>query len=262
MGMRAVIKLIKLNFKLALLFGMLFGAFSFLFLVTTQKNFCSSADVLISQNQLGTDYYSLSQSANYLTNILTQSMYSEKFLDEVEAKSNFPTTFLSNNKVQQIKKWQKIIQIKNNSHLGIMYIKVFGNTQYQTKKLSEAVLDILVNHNSFFLGQDHNITVRVLSGPIVEKNPSFLQIVITSISGFIVGILFFLFFLIYREEYKKQENGQIEFIQKKTIDEDSYTNNIYPIEKDQTIKENQEDNYLSADSEYWKKRLEDNQNKF
>jgi len=260
MNIRSLIKLIRIYFKLALLAGLLVGAFSFLFLVTTQKNFRSNTDVLISQNQSGTDYYSLSQSANYLTNILTQSMYSEKFLDEVEAKSNNSVTFLNGSKAEKIKTWQKIIQIKNNSHLGIMHIKVFGNTQYQTKKLSEAVLNVLVNHNSFFLGQDHNITVRVLSGPIVEKNPSFLQIVITSISGFIVGILLFLFFLIYREEYKKQENGQIKFIQKKTIDEDSYTNNIYPIEKDQTIKENQEDNYLSADSEYWKKRLNNDRN--
>ncbi len=255
--MRDTIKLIKQYFKLALLAGMLVGAFSFLFLVTTQKNFRSKTDVLISQNKSGADYYSLSQSANYLTNILTQSMYSEKFLDEVETKSNFPAISLSNNKAQQIKEWQKIIQIKNNSHIGIMHIEIFGDTQDQTKAISEAVLDVLLNNNSFFLGQNQNINIRVLSGPIVEKNPSFLQIMITSGGGFVIGVLLSLLFLIYKKEYEKQINGQIEFSQEEMNSENDYSDNIYPLEKNHELKN---DNYLSADSEYWKERLNNDRN--
>ncbi len=257
--MRDTIELIKQYFKLALLVGMLIGAFSFLFLVTTQKNFCSKTDVLISQNKSGNDYYALSQSANYLTNILTQSMYSEKFLDKVKTKSNFSVTFLNNDKAQQIKEWQKIIQIKNNSHIGIMHIEIFGDTQDQTKAISEAVLDVLLNNNSFFLGQNQNINIRVLSGPIVEKNPSFLQIMITSGGGFVVGVLFFLLFLVYKEEYKKQLNKEIEFNfnQDQENNENECANNIYPLEKSHELKN---DNYLSADSEYWKERLKSDRN--
>ncbi len=264
MNIKSFFKLIKQYFGMALLSGMLLGAFSFLFLVTTQKNFRSSADVLISQNQVGADYYSLSQSANYLTNILTQSMYGEKFLNEVNTKSKVLNPILKGDRAKKIKKWRHIIQIKNDSHLGIMHIEIFGDTQNQTKIIAQDVLDILVNRNSFFLGQDRNITVSVLSGPIIEKNPSSLQIVVTSMGGFLVGVLLFVLFLVYKKEYEKQSIAEIEFKQASTSsqNEDNLANNIYPIEENLTEEDNQADKYLSADSDYWKKRLQEDYHKF
>lgn len=237
--------LAKKHLKTALLFGMLVGALSFLTLVMTQKNFRSDMDIIVSQNQSGsTDFYALSQSANYLTNILSQSIYSEKFLDEVNASGKVSSNFLvGSNTAQKLKTWRRIIRVKKNSNVGIMSIEIFGDTPDQVKQISQAVINVLVNQNSYFLGQNKNVNAHVLSGPIVEKNPSFFQIVLTSTSGFAVGIILVLFWALYQEEYKKQ---------KKFEDKIIINNENIP------AKEINGEEYLSADSDYWKKRLENN----
>jgi hypothetical protein len=157
MSTEKMLQLAKNNLKSAILFGLLIGALSFLLLVMTQKNFRSSTDILMSQSQSGPiDYYAMSQSTNYLTNILSQSIYSEKFLEEVNATGKISTDFLQGDSAQKLKTWNKIVRVKNNSSVGIMNVQVFGDTQNQTDKLSQAVLDVIVNRNSFFLGQDQN----------------------------------------------------------------------------------------------------------
>ena len=257
-----MLQLAKNHLRSALLFGLLAGALSFLILVTTQKNFRSTTDILMSQSQPGTtDYYAMSQAANYLTNILSQSIYSEKFLEEVDATGKTSTAFLGNDNAERLKEWQRVVHVKNNSSVGIMNIQVFGDTQSQTDQLSQAVLDVVVNHNSFFLGQDQNVNVRVLSGPIVEKNPSVTQIVMSSVGGFVAGTLVFLLFVIYRAEFfQKTENINGKF----SITKQSATTQILPIEelplppvtKDHVISE---EDYLSANSDYWKNKLENKQ---
>jgi len=254
-----MLKSAKNNLKTALLFGLFVGALSFLVLVMTQKNFRSSTDILMSQSQTGTtDYYALSQSANYLANILSQSIYSEKFLEEVSTTGKTSMAFLSGDTAERLKEWQRIVHIKNDSSVGILNIQIFGDTQIQTDQLSEAVLDVVVNKNSFFLGQDQNVNVRVLSGPIVEKNPSIAQIILSGIGGFIVGVFFFLLFMIYREEFSKQEEiSEIRFATKKDITPED---ELFPMENLPQEPGISDEDYLAANSEYWKKKLENNQN--
>jgi len=253
-----MLKLAKNHLKTALLFGLLAGALSFLVLVTTQKSFRGSADILMSQNQAGaTDYYALSQGANYLTNILSQSIYSEKFLEEVDATGKISTGFLGNDNATRLKEWQRVVHVKNNSSVGIMNIQVFGDTQFQTDKLSEAVIDVLVNHNSFFLGQEQNVNVRILSGPIVEKNPSIAQIVAAAVGGFAVGMLFFLLFVIYRAEFFPQEELADEEL---SIKMDQVEKQIFPLENFPPEPSISDEDYLAADSDYWKDKLENKKN--
>lgn len=260
-----MLKLAKNHLKTAVLCGLLLGAISFLGLVMTQKNFRSNTDILMSQSQPGTtDYYALSQSANYLTNILSQSIYSEKFIEEVGATGKTSNNFLTGDSAQRLKEWQRIVHVKNNSSVGIMSIQVFGDTQSQTDNLSTAVLDVMVNHNSFFLGQDQNVNVRVLSGPIVEKNPSFAQIIMAGVGGFVVGLLFFLLGVIYREEFLKKEEVEEEIVEIKfTTKDDALEDRIMPIEnlpqEDVTGEPFiSDEDYLAANSDYWKKKLESN----
>ncbi len=256
MTLEKMLKLAKNHLKTAILLGLLTGALSFLLLVMTQKSFRSSTDVLVSQNQPGvTDYYSLSQSANYLTTVLSQSIYSEKFLDDVIALNKVSASFVSGDSASRLKKWQHVVKIKNNPNVGIMSIEIFGDTQNQTSQISDAVLDVLANKNSFFLGQDQNVNVRILSGPITEKNPSLSQIALTSVGGFLLGSLLYVLFLIYREEI----SGEKEFEER--IEREKRETQIYPLEnfpQEKNVfqeKSITDEDYLSANSDYWKEKL-------
>ncbi|MDO9231780.1 MAG: hypothetical protein Q7U36_04890 [bacterium] len=231
MELENTLKLAKKYLGTAILAGLFLGAISFLILIVTQKSFRSNTDILIVQNQEGVvDYYAMSRSADYLSNILSQTIHSEKFLDETIATGKISAGLFSNDQAQKLNAWQKTISIKKNPTVGILTLEVFGDTERQANDISSGVLDVLINKNSTFLGANQNLKIQVLSGPITEKNPSVSKIILASFGGFLIGIILIFMWVIYRipEIEAKRNKGTIEF---------------HPLET------------LDANSDYWKEKL-------
>ena len=196
-----LIFLAKTRLFALILAGLFLGAVSFLFLVTTQKSFKASADLLVVQNQNGfTDYYALSKSADFLTGVLTESVYSEKFLEEMNNTGKISQQFLPDNKLERLKEWERIVKINRNPGLGIIHVEVFGDSPNQVTEISNAITDVLINRNFLFLGKGQDLDVRVLNGPIWEKNPSIGSIILVAIGGFVIGFLLVLLWIFYRAE--------------------------------------------------------------
>ena len=153
------------------------------------------------QNQNGfTDYYALSKSSDFLTSVLIESVYSEKFLDEVNGTNLVNTNFLPGSKLERLKTWEKIVKIKKNPNVGIISIEVLGDSQKQVLDVSNAILNVLSNKYFLFLGKGQDLDIRVLSGPITEKNPTVANIIFAVVGGFLVGSLLSYFWIAYRQE--------------------------------------------------------------
>lgn len=231
MELENMLKLAKKYIGTAILAGLFLGAVSFLILIITQKSFRSNTDILIVQSQEGTtDYYTMSRSVDYLSSILSQAIYSEKFLDETVNTGKISASLFPSDQTKRLNAWQKTINIKKNSTAGILSLEIFGDTENQTSNISAGALDVLINKNSMFLGTNQNLKIQILSGPIVKENPSFFQIILASLGGFLVGIILVFMWVIYRIPAieAKREKGTIEF---------------HPLEA------------LDANSDYWKERL-------
>ena len=249
MTFQNLIELARKKIAILLLAGALLAAGSFLFLVISQKNFRADTDILIAQNQANvSNYYAYSQSADYLTSLLTQSIYSQKFLSEVGASGKVSSPFVFGDSTQQLKEWKKIVAIKNNSNLGIMSVTIYADSSQQATEISNAVVNVLTNDNSFFLGQGQNVGIRILSGPLVEKNPTFSQIAMSAGGGFVIGVLLVLLWEMYREERKNKESLAAD---SKEASESNPNHNSQPVAGAVAEKL-----YLSENSEYWKQRLE------
>lgn len=178
--------------------GVLVAALSFLFLVVSQKNFKVGTEFLIVQNQSGAqDFYSLSKSAEYIGKILNEAVYSELFIDEVVKTEKVNSEFLPFNKKDRMDDWKKIVKVNNNPQLGILEVDTFGNDQKETLAISEAISQVLTTKNNLFRGEGQNIDVRILSGPILENNPSFSDITLVMIAGFLAGVVMSIFWIIY-----------------------------------------------------------------
>ena len=202
-----MLKLAKKRLGMIMLAGLLVGALSFVILVFTQKNFQANSDLLVVQNQQGfSDYYALSKSGEYLTGVLVESIYSEKFLEEMANTGIVAMDFLPQNKVERLKEWNKIIRVNKNSNVSMLNIQVFGDNQKQVMDISNATLTVLTTKSSLFLGQGQNIEVRILSGPLFEKNPSVAQIFLAGIGGIVMGILLSLIWIFYEAEFGKYKN--------------------------------------------------------
>jgi len=196
-----IIYIAKIKKSALILGGLLFASISFFFLIFTQKNFKAGSDILLTQNQTGyADYYTLSKSADYLSNVITESIYSEKFLDEAIATKMMNPDFLPSDKISRLKAWNDTVKTSKNANVGIIHLEIFASNQKQVMDISSAVLDVLANKPSLFLGQGQNVEVKVLSGPIWEKNPSFGNLILATAGGFIVGFLLMFIWLYYAEE--------------------------------------------------------------
>lgn len=198
------LRLAKKEWGMIVLSGLFVGALSFAVLVGTQKNFRANSDLLVAQNQNGfSDYYALSKSADYLAGVLIEAIYSEKFLEEVEAIGIISTDFLPSDKLERLKEWNRIVKVSKNSNTGMVNIQVFGDTQKQVMEISNAILNVLTTKNYLFLGKGQDIDIRILSGPLYEKNPSIANILLASGGGFLVGIILLLMWIFYQAEYGK-----------------------------------------------------------
>jgi capsular polysaccharide biosynthesis protein len=201
-----ILSLIKRKTTGIVLFGVFVAALSFLILVIKEKNFKVSTDYLIVQNQTGNqDFYTLSKSAEYIGKVLNEGAYSELFINEITKTGKVNAEFLPFDKKEKMKEWSKIVNVSRNADLGIISINVFDNNQNQALAISNAISDVLITKNSLFLGDGQNINVRVLSGPVMEKNPTIANIFATAISGFILGILLGALWIVLREDRRKKE---------------------------------------------------------
>jgi capsular polysaccharide biosynthesis protein len=180
--------------KIGLIFlvGFLLAALSFLFLVVSQKSFRAETDFLVVQNQSQSgsqDYYSLSKSAEYLGKILGEAVYSELFVDEVIKSDKVGRNFLPSDKKSKLDEWSKMVKVNRNEQLGIVSVEVLADSQKDAQTISEGIADVFTNKNYLFRGEGQNIEIRVLSGPVVEKNPSLKNIIFSIAGGMAVGII-------------------------------------------------------------------------
>lgn len=202
-----ILAVLKKNIGTMALFGVLVAALSFAVLTMKEKNFKVGTDYLIVQNQASTqDFYTLSKSAEYIGKILNEGIYSELFIDEVVKTGKVNAEFLPFDKKEKLKSWSNTVAVGLNPDLGIISVRVFDNDQKQALAISQAVAVVLTTKSNLFYGEGQNINVKILSGPVLEKNPSMGNIAAASIGGFVLGMMLGAFWIVSKESRRKRDS--------------------------------------------------------
>lgn len=160
-------------------------------LIFVQPRYSSSMDLLLVQeNTNGQDFYTAFKSSEYLGKVLSQAMYSERFITEVIATGKMGERFLPTDKKDRLDEWAKMLLVHNNLELGIISVAVRGQNDRDTARIMEGVATVLTEKNALFRSGDaKSVEVRVLSGPILERQPTLQKILMTLASGFFAGVL-------------------------------------------------------------------------
>lgn len=181
--------LYKAKFGSMLFFGILFASFSFFGLLVIEKPYQSSMDFLVVQtNGQEQDFYTQFKSSEYLGKVLGEAVYSERFIIAMVEAGKVTKEFLPADKKERLKIWRKMVSVKKNAELGIMSITVRHERERDASRIMNGIAEVLTEKNSLFRGGDENsIEIRVLSGPINGKNPTFGKIVKIVLAGFMAG---------------------------------------------------------------------------
>jgi len=181
-----------------ILFGLIFSLISFYAFIFTQKRYETTTDFLIIQEQEGNqDFYSLSKSAEYMGGVLSEAVYSSIFIEELKKTDKVSVLYFPSDGREALKKWKKAVKIERSTSLGIIKIKVYDNDKRVSESISQGISEIMINKNHLFRGKV-NTEVRILSGPIVEKNPNLMEIILVICGGFLAGVAMKILHIYYK----------------------------------------------------------------
>lgn len=192
-----------------ILVSLFIAALSFLFLIFSEKAYKVRTDFLVTQNNATSqDFYALSRSSEFIGKVLSEAVYSERFIDAVVETGKVSASSMSSDKKVKLEDWAKEVQVNKKLDLGMIQIEVYNNDQREAVRVSQAIGEVLTQRNNLFRGGDEkSVDVRILTGPIVERNPSIVQLVVVVIGGFLFGTLLSLTWIFIRTEVfpKKEE---------------------------------------------------------
>lgn len=195
------------------LVGVACAAAGFFILLFTSARYEVRTDFLVSQEESNTkDYYTLARSSEYIGKILGEVVYSERFIDTVVETGIVNAEFLPFDKKERLETWRDMVTIQKEADLGILHLTVASDASREAQKISQAIAQVLVEKNGRFLGTaDKNIPVSMLSGPIAERNPSFQEIAIVVIAGFVFGVFLTVLGLFLRQEVFQRSSFPSEY---------------------------------------------------
>lgn len=190
MNIQQIKALLRQKLGIIFLGGILLAVLTFLFLVISEKNFKAGTTFLVIQNNSGAqDFYSLSKSAEYISRVLSESVKSELFINEAVNTGKVNREFLPFDKKNRLKEWDKMVNVKRDSEMSILNVEVKHDSQKEALAISQALAIVLTEKNNLFRGENDQITVKILSGPIIEKNPSLAKIIFAAAGSFLLGIM-------------------------------------------------------------------------
>lgn len=183
--------LLRKKMGLMILFGFLFAALSFVFLLVAEKSFKVKTDFLVVQKQTAAqDVYTLSRSNEYITNVMEESVYSELFINEAIATGIISDSLLPTNRQDRLKEWKSMVDVSKSFQGNVLIVEANHNNRSSALKIAQAISEVLVKKNYLFRsGAPEDVEVRVLSGPIDERAPSFSTLLLVLSNGFLFGVI-------------------------------------------------------------------------
>lgn len=172
-----------------LLAGVFVAAASFFLVTLLAPRFQVTTDFMVVQASTpNQDFYTLFKSSEFLSRVLSESVMSERFINAVVATGHVSQEFLPTDKRDRLKAWRDMVTIEKNIELGMLTITVKADTDREAGKVMQAVSDVLLTKNVEFRGGDEKaVEIRILSGPISERNPSPKELVLIIATAFLAG---------------------------------------------------------------------------
>lgn len=160
----------------------------------------ATSKILVIQKQTqGQDIYSISKSAQYLTRVLKESVYSDSFFNQVISSTDKISRddFPQDDKERR-KAWRKSIKISITQDLGVMEIAVYSKSTDKIKDVNQAIANNLVANHQYYHGAGNNVEVKILDEPFVNEKPDTPILWLNTIIGVLLGLAVSLFIIFQR----------------------------------------------------------------
>ena len=190
MDFKEIIKTIYQK-KWLIFWSTLLGAILVFDLAVIQKpQYKATSKILVVQKQVaGQDIYTISKSAQYIGQILKESIYSDSFLDKIfESPYKIEGSYFPSQLKQRRKEWARSVKIQILRDLGVIEIDVFYPQKDKAEKISQAITAVLKEDHQFYHGAGENVSIKILDNSLVSQRPIKPNLLLSLILGAIIGL--------------------------------------------------------------------------
>ncbi|MBI5766089.1 hypothetical protein HZA71_02560 [Candidatus Falkowbacteria bacterium] len=150
----------------------------------------SSVKLLTVFNQEKIDPYTASRASAYLTNVLSEVIYSTSFVDNV-FKTNFDLKDnLGVNQEKRQKNWKAMVKVKLQEDRGIIDINVLNENRDQADQFAQAITYTIITKYQLYHGFGDKVSVKIINSPITSTGWAQPKIVRNAFIGLITGFIF------------------------------------------------------------------------
>lgn len=152
--------------------------------------YSTKSRLLIAQNIVGSDPYTVSKSNQYLSSLYSQIIHSSSFFDLItESDYVIDFNYFGSDYNQQIKKWRKTISARSLGDTGILEISVYHPETHQASQIALAVNHILMTQGPSYHSGNENIQISVIDRPLISNFPTKPNILLNLILALIIALV-------------------------------------------------------------------------
>ncbi len=154
--------------------------------------------VIQKQTEEKVDAFSATKSAEFLSNILSNVIYTTSFFSSVQdAPFEVKRDFAADPEERE-KQWKKLIDVKKVNNTGILHISVRDVSRTTTEETAKAIAYILTTNSDEYHGGGDRVEVRLIDGPMTPLTPTVPHIWkntgVGALFGIIIAVVFIYFF--------------------------------------------------------------------
>ncbi len=173
-------------------------------LVQQDKYEATTKLLVIQQSQEKIDPYTASKSAENISSVLREVMYTNSFFQSVMRADYFITDNFGVTDEQKLKSWKKTVSVDILKDTGIITVSVYNRDKLQAEQIAHAIANVLVTQGKEYHGGGDDVTIRIIDGPRVSDRTVIPNIPEDTALGFVLGGIGGLLVLVVRYESGKR----------------------------------------------------------
>lgn len=197
-------QLIKNNWASILIISLSVIVLALILSLIQPLQYRSRVEFLVIQKQsLTMDAYAASRASEKLASGLATVVRTKSFFDKV-LNSNYGisrTSFPEDEKELR-KYWQKNITTSVSPETSLLQINVYQTNKKEANKIAAAIAYVLTNESSEYYGGGDSVIIKVVNEPLASNYPVRPNVLMNSLTGFIIGLIISLAWIIYQENKK------------------------------------------------------------
>lgn len=182
---------IKAKWQTLTVFVLVLTTLAFAFsLVQPQKYRSEQRFLVVSRYAEDVDPYAATRSTEYLSNLLSEVMYSQRFMNSVLTsgfavdQSIFPEL-----PKKRAKAWKKTLGTRVLGDTGIIDVSVYHKGRFTAEQLALAVGQVLRSQHSDYHSRGESVAIQTIDQPITSIRPVQPNILLNTAVGFALGLI-------------------------------------------------------------------------